>query len=79
MDRVKGPEQSPGGVSGTGGTFLINHNADSALITLRYRFPKASFDAAEEPFEADGRKYNRGSFIVKNVDAAELAKAGTGR
>ncbi len=77
MDRVKGPVQSPGGVNGTGGTFLINHNADSALITLRYRFPKASFDAAEEPFEADGRKYNRGSFIVKNVDAAELAKAGT--
>jgi Zinc carboxypeptidase len=76
LEKVSGQVQAPGGVNGTGGTFLINHNADSALITLRYRFPKASFDAAEEPFEADGRKYNRGSFIVKNVDPAALAKAG---
>jgi hypothetical protein len=77
LEKVTGQVQAPGGTHGNGGTFLINHNADSALITLRYRFPKASFDAAEEPFEADGRKYNRGSFIVTNVDAAELAKAGT--
>ena len=45
--------------------FLINHNADDALITLRYRFPNATFDAAEEPFEAAGHKFNRGSFIVQ--------------
>src|SRR6185503_5393508 len=40
------------------------------------RFPSASFEAAEEPFEVSGRKFNRGSFIVKNVGLAELAKAG---
>ncbi len=40
---------------------------------MRYRFPKATFDAAEEPFEAAGHKFNRGSFIVKNVSASDLA------
>jgi hypothetical protein len=77
LNLVKGPVQAPGGVENTGGIFLINHNADSALITLRYRFPNASFEAAEEPFEAAGKKFNRGSFMVKNVAADELAKAAT--
>jgi|CZKS01.1.fsa_nt_gi hypothetical protein len=76
MTRVQGAVDAPGGVEGSGDVFLINHNADSGLITLRYRFPGASFEAAEEPFEVAGRKFNRGSFIVRNVPSAELGKAG---
>ena len=76
MTRVQGAVDAPGGVEGSGDVFLINHNADSGLITLRYRFPGASFEAAEEPFEAAGRKFNRGSFIVRSVPSAELGKAG---
>src|SRR5262249_51629068 len=55
--------------------FLINHNADVALATLRYLFKDASFEAAEDGFDAAGRKFNRGSFIVKNVSAADMQKA----
>src|SRR5260370_38800757 len=76
MSRIQGPVQATGGVEGSGKVFLINHNADHALATLRYRFPSASFEAAEEPFEAVGHKFNRGSFIVGNVPADELTKAG---
>jgi hypothetical protein len=75
MDRLPGPVQAPGGVESTGEIFLINHNADNALITLRYRFPGATFDTAEEPFEAAGHKFNRGSFIVRQVGQGDLAKA----
>ena len=75
MTAVKGQVQAPGGVDGVGSIFLINHNSDGALVTLRYRFPNASFDAAEEPFEAAGKKFNRGSFIVHGVSADELRKA----
>jgi hypothetical protein len=75
MSRVDGMVNASGGVDGSGAVYLINHNADSALITLRYRFPAASFDAAEDPFETAGRKFNRGSFIVTHVGAAELAEA----
>src|SRR5580692_5184215 len=54
MFRVNGRVEAGGEVAGAGSIFLINHNADNELVTLRYRFPKASFDAAEEPFEAAG-------------------------
>jgi len=75
MDKLPGPVQSPGGVEGAGEIYLINHNADNALVTLRYRFPGATFDTAEEPFEAAGHKFNRGSFIVRKAAASDLAKA----
>ena len=32
-------------------------------------------EAAEEPFEASGQKFNRGSFIIHNVNGAELERA----
>ncbi|HWC77985.1 MAG TPA: M14 family zinc carboxypeptidase [Blastocatellia bacterium] len=75
MEKVAGEVRSPGGVKGNGSIFLVNHNTDNALMTLRYRFRDASFDVAEEPFEAGGRKFNRGSFIVRNVGKDELDRA----
>src|SRR5436190_622339 len=75
MERINGEVRSPGGINGTGSIFVVNHNADNTLITLRYRLRKASFEAAEEPFEAAGRKFNRGSFIIRNASSDELGKA----
>ena len=77
VERVTAEVKSPGGITGTGAVFVVNHNADNALVTLRYRFKNASFDAAEEPFEAEGKKFNRGSFIIKNVSAQDLGAAAT--
>ena len=75
MEKVTGDVRAKGGVSDTGAVFLVNHNADISLATLRYRFKGASFEAAEEPFDAAGRRFNRGSFIIRNADAADLQKA----
>jgi hypothetical protein len=66
-----------GAVSDTGSVYVVNHNADIALVTLRYTLKNASFEAAEEPFDAAGKKFNRGSFIIKNAAAAEIGKAAT--
>jgi hypothetical protein len=77
MELVKGDLTAPGGVSGTGTIFAINHNADPSLAALRYRFKNAQIDIAEEPFESSGRKFNRGSFIVHGVAADALGKAAT--
>ena len=74
MERIKGEVKAKGGVADQGSVFLINHNADIALATLRYRFKDASIESAEEPFEAAGRKFNRGSFIVTGVPAGDLEK-----
>ena len=72
MDRVTGSVKAPGGLAGTGSVVAINHNGDNALATLRYRLKSADFQAAEEPFEANGVKFNRGSFLIRSVATAEL-------
>jgi hypothetical protein len=77
IEKVSVDVRAVGGVSDTGSVFVVNHNADTALATLRYRFKDASFEAAEEPFDAAGKKFNRGSFIIKNVGAADMNKAAT--
>ncbi|MBV9925243.1 MAG: hypothetical protein JOZ96_09535 [Acidobacteria bacterium] len=75
LERIGGPVRAGGGVTGSGPVFLVNHNADTALVTLRYRLKGANVEAAEQPFEAAGQKFNRGSFIVRNVSADELNRA----
>ncbi len=75
MERVNGEVHSVSGVTGSGETFIVNQNADNNLVTLRFRLRRASVEAAEEPFEAGGQKFNRGSFIIRNVSADELTKA----
>jgi hypothetical protein len=74
MERVTADVRSASQFSGSGSIYLVNHNADNALVTLRYRLKRASFDVAEEPFEAGGQKFNRGSFIIRNVSADELTR-----
>src|SRR5919205_1031848 len=75
LERVGAPVRAAGGVTGSGSVFIVNHNADAALVTLRYRLKGAGVEAAEEPFEAAGRKFNRGSFIIRGVNAADMNRA----
>jgi hypothetical protein len=75
MEKVNGQVRAPGGVEGTGNVFVVNHNADEELITLRYRLRNANVEAAEEPFAAAGRQFNRGSFVIGKVSADELGRA----
>jgi hypothetical protein len=74
MERVT-DVQAPSGVTGEGAVFAINNAAEPTLATLRYKLKDASMEAAEEPFEAGGTKFNRGSIIVKGVSRAVLNAA----
>jgi hypothetical protein len=74
VERVK-EVHAPGGVKGDGAVFAINNSAEPALATLRYRLRGASFDATEEGFESGGKKFNRGTFLIKNVSRADLERA----
>jgi hypothetical protein len=75
MAPVAGAVKTAGAVAGVGTVFAVNQDADPGLITLRYRLKAAAFDAAEEPFEAAGHRFGRGSFIIRNAPAEELQKA----
>jgi len=75
MDRIKGDVKAASGVSGTGSLYAINHNADNALITLRYKLKNADIQVAEEPFADGETRFNRGTFIVKGISQGDLDKA----
>jgi len=76
MTRVEGSVTASGGVKGSGHTtYLVNHNADSALATFRYRLASLPMEAAEEPFEASGQKFARGTFIIANAELRQLEDA----
>jgi hypothetical protein len=76
-ENVAGEITAPGGVAGSGSVLAIDNNADNALATLRYRLKDADFQVAEQPFEAGGHKFGRGSFILRRVSAGDLDKAAT--
>jgi zinc carboxypeptidase len=79
MDRVNSEVKTPGGITtmANGGmsAFVINHNADNNLVALRYRLKDVAMEAAEEPFEWEGRKYNRGSLVIRKAPVNELRQA----
>jgi hypothetical protein len=74
MQKV-GKLEAQGGIDGQGKTFIIQHNTDNTLATLRYRLASTSMEAAEDAFEADGLKFKAGSFIMRNADRSQVEKA----
>ena len=64
--------KAPGGVEGRGPVLLIDHTTDNNLVTFRFRHHAVTMQAAEEEFEAAGRKFRAGSFIIPNADRALL-------
>jgi Zinc carboxypeptidase len=74
MEKIK-EVHAPAGVSAEGTIFAINNNAEPTLATLRYKLHDASIEAAEEPFESAGKKFTRGSFLIRNATRAQLADA----
>lgn len=74
IEAVKGEIKAPGGVTGQGAIFAINHNADNALATLRYRLKDADIQLTEEPFEAEGTSFSRGTFLIRGVAQADLER-----
>ncbi|MCX6591037.1 MAG: M14 family zinc carboxypeptidase [Acidobacteria bacterium] len=56
--------RAPGGVVGNGPIYAAQHNADNVLATFRYSLKDVPMLAAEKAFEAGGRKFNAGTFLI---------------
>lgn len=63
-----------GVVSGSGPVILVNHSGDNELVSFRFRLARTKMLAAEAPFEAGGRKYAAGTFILPAANRAEVEK-----
>src|ERR1041385_6824751 len=62
--------------------YVINHNTDNTLATLRFRLKDVKMSAAEDSFKIGDQQFNTGSFILKKDGnqtdlRARLARAGT--
>jgi hypothetical protein len=64
-----------GGIEGTGKFIAIDNHAEPALATLRYKFPNAKIETAEEPFESASHKFNSGTFIITDANTVKLDAA----
>ncbi|HXC70800.1 MAG TPA: M14 family zinc carboxypeptidase [Pyrinomonadaceae bacterium] len=45
--------------------YVINHNTDNTLATLRFKLKDVKMSAAEDSFKVGEQQFNSGSFIVK--------------
>jgi hypothetical protein len=63
---------APGGIEGTGPVVIVDHTGDNSLVTFRFKHADVKMSAAEADFEAGGRKFRAGAFIIPNADRAKL-------
>jgi hypothetical protein len=75
MQSVTAAIQAPGGAEGDGSFFVIANHADDGLMTLRYALKGADMQVADADFDAAGRHFERGSFIVSGVGKKDLDQA----
>ena len=64
-----------GGIEGTGSVIVVDHTSDNNLMTFRFRFPNVKMQAAEQDFEANGRRFRAGAFIIPAANRGQVEPA----
>lgn len=75
MKAVSGNVVAAGGITGSGNTIVVEHTGDNNLVTFRYRFRDVKMSAAEEDFDAGGKRFRAGAIIIANANVAQLDPA----
>ena len=56
--------------------YIINHNTENTLATLRFKLKDLKMSAAEDSFKVGEQQFNAGSFIIKSEgNPADLRQA----
>lgn len=64
--------RAAGGINGSGPVLLVEHTTDNNLMKFRTAFATTKMHAAEADFDAAGRKFRAGTFIVPAGDRTKL-------
>jgi hypothetical protein len=72
MKAVAGKAVAPGGITGSGNTVVVEHTGDNNLVTFRYRLKDVKMSAAEEDFEAGGKRFRAGAILIPNANTSQL-------
>ena len=73
MAPVTDDVSAPGGIEGSGPVLVLDHSTDNNLVTFRFTHADVQMEAAEEGFEAAGRRFRAGSFIIRGANHRALA------
>lgn len=71
MEKLDAPPVPEGLVEGRGSVYLLDHNADRVMATVRFKLAGLKLHAAEAGFEAAGRKFRAGTLIVEGAGLRE--------
>ena len=72
MSPVTGDVKAPGGIIGDGKVIVVEHTTDNNLVTFRFKHANVKMSAAEEPFEANGKKFAAGAFLIEAADRGTI-------
>lgn len=72
MNMVSGKVVAAGGVEGSGPVLILEHTSDNNLMKFRTAFATTKMFAAEAQFQAGGRTFNPGAFIIPSGDRAKI-------
>jgi hypothetical protein len=72
MTLLTSEARARGGIEGTGPVLVVDHTTDNNLMSFRFRNARVPMRAAEEDFEAGGRRFRAGAFIIPKADRARL-------
>jgi hypothetical protein len=72
MAPLDGAAKAPSTISGSGPVLIVDHTTDNNLVTFRYRHAAVKMYAAEAAFEAGGRTFRPGAFIIPGGRRAQL-------
>jgi hypothetical protein len=61
-----------GGIEGSGPVLVVEHTADTSMVTFRFRHADVDMLAAEQDFELAGRTFRAGAIVVPDVDRARV-------
>jgi hypothetical protein len=68
MKPVDDPAALTGKLDGSGSLVAINNSGQISLLSLVYKLKGAKVQAAEKPFDADGKHFAAGSLLVSGTD-----------
>jgi hypothetical protein len=68
MKPVDDPASLAGKLDGSGSVIAINNSGQPSLLSLVYKLKGAKIQAAEKPFDADGKHFAAGSLLVSGAD-----------
>lgn len=72
MAPVVADVRAKGGIEGSGAVLVVENTTDNSLITFRFKNANVPMLAAEEDFDAGGKRFRAGALIVSGGDRAAL-------